>query len=87
MSRRPPGPRRRPGRLWLLFFGKKRRGVPELLLITLGTLAALALVFGVPGGDELSRYASAVTVAALVLLIIGSLALVLVSWLWRRGRR
>ena len=80
-------PRRRPGRLWLLFFGKKRRGFPELLVITIVAVFALALLFGLPGGADLSRYATAVSVAALVILIAGSLVLVAVAWLRPRGRR
>lgn len=80
-------PRRRPGRLWLIFFGKKRRGFPELLAVTLVVVALLALSFGLPGGADLSRYATAISVAALVILVAGSLALVLVAWLRPRGRR
>ncbi len=79
--------KRRPGRLWLLFFGKKRRGFPELLAITLAVLILLALLFGLPGGAELSRYASALSVLLLLLLIAGSLVLVVVAWLRQRGRR
>ena len=82
--------KRRPGRLWLLFFGKKRRGFPELAVITLVLLAGLALLFGLPGGADLSRYATAVSVALLVLLILGSLALVAIALLRppsRPGRR
>lgn len=79
--------KRRPGRLWLLFFGKKRRGFPELLAITVVAVLALALVFGLPGGADLSRYATAVSVLVLVALIVGSLVLVAVAWLRQRGRR
>jgi hypothetical protein len=80
-------PKRRPGRLWLLFYGKKRRGFPELLALTLAAVVLLALAFGVPGGAGLSRYATALSVSALVLLIAGSLALVVLAWLRPRGRR
>ncbi|HEX6548292.1 MAG TPA: hypothetical protein VF134_06085 [Candidatus Dormibacteraeota bacterium] len=79
--------RKRPGRLWLLFFGKKRRGFPELLVYTVGAVVLLALAFGLPGGARLSRYATAVSVAILVLLILGSLGLVVLAWLRPRGRR
>ena len=80
--------KRRPGRLWLLFFGKKRRGFPELLAGTVLALLALALVFGLPGGAALSRYATFASVLLLLLLIAGSLVLVVVGF-WRspRGRR
>lgn len=79
--------RQRPGRLWLLFFGKKRRGFPELLVITAVVLVLLALTFALPGGADLSRYATAASVAALVILVAGSLVLVAVAWLRQRGRR
>ena len=79
--------KRRPSRPWLLFFGKKRRGFPELLVVTLAALILLALLFGLPGGPELSRYATAVSVLLLLLLIVGSLVLVAVAWLRQRGRR
>lgn len=79
--------RRRPGRLWLLFFGKKRRGFPELLVLTVIAVLGLALLFGLPGGADLSRYATALSVLLLLLLIAGSLALVAVAWIRRRGRR
>ena len=78
---------KRPGRLWLLFFGKKRRGFPELLVITVVAVLALALLFGLPGGADLSRYATAVSVLLLVALILGSLGLVAVAWWRQRGRR
>ncbi len=79
--------RRRPGRLWLLFFGKKRRGFPELLVLTVVAVLGLALLFGLPGGADLSRYAAALSVLLLLLLIVGSLALVAVAWIRQRGRR
>jgi uncharacterized membrane protein YozB (DUF420 family) len=79
--------RKRPGRLWLLFFGKKRRGFPELLVITAVVLVVLALTFAFPGGADLARYATAASVAALLILIGGSLVLVAVAWLRSRGRR
>lgn len=80
-------PKRRPGRLWLLFFGKKRRGFPELLVVTVLAVIVLALSFSLPGGADLSRYWMAISVSALILLIVGSLVLVAVAWLRPRGRR
>lgn len=79
--------RKRPGRLWLLFFGKKRRGFPELLVITAIAVVVLALTFAIPGGADLARYAPILSVAALLILIAGSLVLVAVAWLRSRGRR
>lgn len=80
-------PKRRPGRLWLLFFGKKRRGFPELLALTVLAVVGLALVFGLPGGADISRYATALSVFLLVSLVVGSLVMVVVAWLRPRAKR
>lgn len=89
-----PPPRRRPGRLWLLFWGRKRRGFPGLLAALLGLLLALALLFGFPGAAAFSRYWLLVSIGLLLLLIAASLALVVVTAIRpprrpgeRRGRR
>jgi hypothetical protein len=84
--------RRRPGRLWLFFYGRKRRGFPGLLVGLLAAALLLALLFRVPGGPDLSRWVSFLTVAVLVALILGSLGLVVLAALGllprrRRGRR
>ena len=81
--------RRRPGRLWLFFYGRKRRGFPGLLVVLVAAALLLGLVYGVPGGADLSRWFIVVTLVALVALILGSLALVAVAALRRqpRGRR
>jgi hypothetical protein len=86
-------PRRRPGRLWLFFYGRRRRGFPGLLVGLLALALVLGLLYGLPGGADLSRWFLVLTAAALVLLILGSLALVAVAALRgdargrRRGRR
>src|SRR6202011_1325106 len=84
-----PLSRRRPGRLWLFFYGRKRRGFPGLLVGVVAAALLLGLVYGVPGGADLSRWFIVVTLVALVALILGSLALVAVAALRRqpRGRR
>ncbi len=87
---RPGGraPRARPSRLWLFFHGRKRRGFPGLVVGGLALVFALALLFRLPGGPDFSRYATAVSVAALLLLILCSLALVLAAFFRPpRGRR
>lgn len=81
--------RKRPGRLWLFFYGRKRRGFPGLLVGLLAAALVLGAVFGLPHGADLSRYAIVLTVSALVLLILASLVLVAIAAIRppRRGRR
>ena len=85
--------RRRPGRFWLFFYGRKRRGFPGLLVGLVAAALLLGLLYAVPGGADLSRWFFVVTLAALALLILGSLALVAAAALRgrppgaRRGRR
>ena len=43
-------PKKRPGPLWHLFYGRQRRGFPWLLVVVLVAILALALSFAVPGG-------------------------------------
>jgi peptidoglycan/LPS O-acetylase OafA/YrhL len=83
---------RKPGRLWLFFWGRKRRGFPGLLVGLLLAAILLGLLYGLPGGADLSRSAIFVTISVLVLLIVASLVLVVIAtiraWLGRlRGRR
>jgi peptidoglycan/LPS O-acetylase OafA/YrhL len=84
--------RKRPGRLWLFFWGRKRRGFPGLLVAIVVVLVVLAGIFGLPGGADLSRLWILVSVTALLLLILASIALVVLSALGivkprPRGRR
>ncbi len=78
--------RKRPGRLWLLFYGRQRRGFPGLLVGLLGVILLLALPFGVRGGAELSRTTIVLAISVTVFLIVASLVLVLIA-AFRRGRR
>src|SRR5438067_2079130 len=77
--------RRRPGRLWLFFYG--RRGFPGLLVGLLGLAVLLGLAYGLPGGADFSRWVILVSAGALLLLIVASLALVVFAWRRPRGRR
>jgi amino acid transporter len=81
--------RRRPGRLWLFFYGRRRRGFPGLLVGVLVAAVALGLLFGLPHGADLSGYVTVVAIGALVLLILGSLVLAAIAAVRppRRGRR
>lgn len=82
-----PPPRRRPGRLWLFFYGRRRRGFPGLLVAVLVLAVVLGLAYGLPGGADASRFAIVLSVAALLGLIVASLVLVAVAWRRPRGRR
>ena len=81
--------RRRPGRLWLFFYGRRRRGFPGLLVGLLLAAVALGALYGLPHGADLSRFVIVLTVAALVFLILASLVLVAIAATRppRRGRR
>jgi hypothetical protein len=82
-------PRRRPGRLWLFFYGRKRRGFPGLLVGLLVAAVGLGALYGLPRGVDLSFATALVAVSVLVLLILASLALVAIAAIRpiRRGRR
>jgi len=79
--------RRRPGRLWLFFYGRRRRGFPGLLVGLLGLAVLLGLAYGLPDGADFSRWVILVSAGALLLLIVASLALVVFAWRRPRGRR
>ena len=81
--------RKRPGRLWLFFYGRKRRGFPGLLVGLVAAAIVLGAIYGLPHGADLSRFAIVVSVSALVLLILASLVLVAIAAIRppRRGRR
>jgi hypothetical protein len=81
--------RRRPGRLWLFFYGRKRRGFPGLLVALVGVVIVLGALYGLPHGADLSRFVIVVTVSVLALLILASLVLVVIAAIRppRRGRR
>jgi len=78
---------RRPGRLWLFFWGRKRRGFPGLLVGLVAAAVLLGLLYGLPGGADASRWAIVFTAAVLVLLILASLALVVVALIRGPGGR
>jgi len=62
--------KKRPGRLWLLFYGRQRRGVPWLLIALLAGVVLLALTFAVPGGPELWRSVAPVLMGVLLVAAI-----------------
>lgn len=77
-------PKRRPGLLWMFFYGRPRRGFPWLLVGVLLAVLVLSLVFGVPGESGVAR------LIALVLgcvLLVGAVALAVVAVVVPRRRR
>ena len=66
--------KKRPGRLWLLFYGRQRRGFPWLLLWIGAAVLLGALAFRLVGGPDAWRsvfpfVAGALIVAALMLAV------------------
>jgi hypothetical protein len=83
-----PRSRKRPGRLWLLFWGRKRRGFPGLLVGLGVAVLGLGALYGLPGGPDLSRWWYAVSFTALALLVLGSFLVVAIALVRPpRGRR
>lgn len=77
-------PKKRPSALWLLFYGRRRRGFPSLLAwVTLGVLVA-ALSFGLVAGADLSRAAFPIFFG---LLMLGAVVFAIAAWLRPRKRR
>jgi hypothetical protein len=77
-------PRKRPGPLWLFFYGRQRRGFPWLLVGVLVAIMVLALSFAIPGGADMWR---AVAPFILGLLIVGALVGAILAALRPRRRR
>lgn len=76
-------PKKRPGVLWLLFYGRRRRGFPWLLGGVLAVILVFALLFGIPGGADVSR---AIAGAVFGLLLVGAVVLAIVAVLRPRRR-
>jgi uncharacterized membrane protein YccC len=71
-------PKKKPGALWMLFYGRRRRGFPWLLVGVLVAALAFGLLFALPGGADFSRGAAAalfglVLAAAIVLAVVAVL--------------
>jgi hypothetical protein len=77
-------PKRRPGPLWLFFYGRKRKGFPWLLVVVMIAIFALALSFAIPGGADMWR---AVVPFAFGLLLLCALVAAVVAALRPRRRR
>ena len=77
-------PKKRPGPLWLFFYGRQRRGFPWLLVGVLVAIVVLALSFAIPGGADLWR---AIAPFLLGLLIVCALVGAILAALRPRRRR
>lgn len=77
-------PKKRPGRLWLLFYGRQRRGFPWLLAGLMVVVVALALSFAIPGWADMWR---AVAPIVFGLLIVGALVAAVAAAFRPRHRR
>lgn len=77
-------PKKRPGALWLLFYGRQRRGFPWLMAwVSVGVLLG-ALSFRLVGGPDVSRAVFPILAGA---LIVAALAMAVAAWLRPRRRR
>jgi hypothetical protein len=75
-------PGKRPGPLWMFFYGRPRRGFPWLLVGLILVIAVLSLTFAIPGVADQWR---SVALGFAVALIAGALAALVVAI--RRPRR
>lgn len=63
-------PKKRPGPLWMFFYGRQRRGVPWLLVAVLVVILVLAGSFAIPGAAEtMTRLAPAFIAGLLVVAV------------------
>lgn len=75
--------KKRPGPLWLFFYGRQRRGMPWLLVGVLAATVLLALTFALPGGPDTWR---AVAPFLIGLLLVGAIVAAIAAILWPRRR-
>jgi hypothetical protein len=78
---------RRPGRLWLFFYGRRRRGFPGLLVAVLGLAVVLGLTFASRAGAAVSYWIGIGFLVAIALLALAALGLAVVASLRRPGGR
>ena len=58
--------KKRPGALWMMFYGRQRRGFPWLLVLVGAAVLLGAVVFGLAGGPDGLRLALAIFAVALI---------------------
>ena len=76
--------RKRPGPLWLFFYGRQRKGFPWLLVGVAVAIIVLALSFAIPGGADMWRTIAPFLFGA---LILGAMVAAVVAVLRPRRRR
>ncbi len=79
--------KRRPGRLWIFFWGRRRGGAPWLLIGVVALAVGLGLAYAIPAGVNLSYYLGLAFLVVIALLAAGSLALALYALLRPRRPR
>ncbi|GAC1657606.1 MAG: hypothetical protein NVS9B1_15800 [Candidatus Dormibacteraceae bacterium] len=79
--------RKRPGRLWLFFYGRRRRGFPGLLVAVLLLAIGLGLTFASRLGTALSHLIGLAFLVVLAALVLGALILFLIAALRQPGGR
>lgn len=77
-------PRKRPGALWLLFYGRQRKGFPWLLVVVMVAIGVLALSFAIPGGADMWRSAAPFVFG--LLIVSGVVAAIVAAFRPRRRR-
>lgn len=78
-------PKKRPGMLWLFFYGRQRKGFPWLLAILIIAIVLLALSFAIPGASDAWRTIAPVAFGVFILLAL--VAAVVAALRPRRRRR
>jgi len=66
----------RPGFWWMLFYGRRRRGFPWLLLGVVVAILLFAPIFVIPGGADASRVFAGVVFG---LVLVGAIVLAVVA--------
>jgi len=75
--------KKRPGRLWLFFYGRQRRGMPWLLIAVVAGVVLLALTFALPGAPEILRSVAPVIIGV---LLVGAIVAAIAAMLRPRRR-
>jgi hypothetical protein len=78
---------RRPSRLWLFFYGRRRRGFPGLLVAVLALTVVFGLTFVSRAGVAISYWIGTGFLVAIGLLVLAALAVAVVASLRRPGGR